>query len=127
MVRIKEEEDILRPECAAPSVLNLIASKWTVMVMHVLRHGVKRYSELTTAMPGITQKVLTATLRKLERNGIVERTVYPVVPPKVDYKLTKLGHELLHATEGMAEWAEGYSKQVTKAQLDYDNRSSTTA
>jgi DNA-binding HxlR family transcriptional regulator len=123
MVRVNEE-DILKPECAAPSVLNLIASKWTVMVMHVLRDDVKRYSELTSAMPGITQKVLTATLRKLERNGIVERTVYPVVPPKVDYKLTKLGYELLHATEGMAEWAESYSKEVTKAQLEYDNRNS---
>jgi DNA-binding HxlR family transcriptional regulator len=92
------------------------------MVMHALQKDTKRYSEITRTIPGITQKVLTDTLRKLERNGIVERIVYPVVPPKVEYRLTDLGHRLLATTEMFAIWAEDNGEQVMKSRNAYDKR-----
>jgi DNA-binding HxlR family transcriptional regulator len=92
------------------------------MVLHALQKDTKRYSEITRTIPGITQKVLTDTLRKLERNGIVERIVYPVVPPKVEYKLTDLGHRLLTTTEMLATWAENNGKQVMESRDAYDKR-----
>lgn len=119
MVR-KENVEIPNDVCSAPTVLSLIASKWTVMVMHALQRDTLRYSELSKAIPLITQKVLTDTLRKLERNGIIERAVYPVVPPKVEYKLTNLGAELLVATEVMAQWADDHIEAVWLAQKTYD-------
>jgi DNA-binding HxlR family transcriptional regulator len=114
MVRIQNNE------CSGPTVLNLIASKWTVMVMHALQQNTLRYSQLSKAIPLISQKVLTDTLRKLERNGIIVRTVYPVVPPKVEYKLTDLGTELLSVTEVMAHWADDHIEAVLQAQESYD-------
>ncbi|MDB5167678.1 MAG: transcriptional regulator, HxlR family [Candidatus Saccharibacteria bacterium] len=107
-------------ECSAPTVLSLIASKWTIMAMHALQKDTLRYSEISRAIPLISQKVLTDTLRKLERNGIIERTVYPVVPPKVEYKLTDLGTKLLLVTEVMAQWADDHIEAVWLAQKTYD-------
>jgi DNA-binding HxlR family transcriptional regulator len=120
MVRDKDET-ILQSDCSS-QVLSIIASRWTVMVMHALQTDTKRYSEITRTIPGITQKVLTDTLRKLERNGIVERIVYPVVPPKVEYKLTGLGHRLLTTTEMLAMWAEDNGEQVMESRNAYDKR-----
>jgi DNA-binding HxlR family transcriptional regulator len=120
MVRNKNET-ILQADCSS-QVLGIIASRWTVMVMHALQTDTKRYSEITRMIPGITQKVLTDTLRKLERNGIVERIVYPVVPPKVEYKLTVLGYRLLATTEMLALWAEDNGEQVMQSRNAYDKR-----
>jgi len=119
MVR-EENESILQSGCSSYLLLNIIASRWTVMVLHALKKDTKRYSAITRDIPGITQKVLTDTLRKLERNGIVERIVYPVVPPKVEYRLTDLGRSLFKTTEMMAEWAETYGKQVQESRDSYD-------
>ena len=121
MVR-EENNTILRSGCSAYLILNIIASRWTVMVLHALQQETMRYSDLTRAIPGITQKVLTDTLRKLERNGIVERTIHPVVPPKVEYKLTELGHSLFKTTEMMAQWAESNGEKVQKSRDLYDAR-----
>ena len=121
MVR-EEDNTILRSGCSAYLILNIIASRWTVMVLHALQQETMRYSDLTRAIPGITQKVLTDTLRKLERNGIVERTIHPVVPPKVEYKLTELGHSLFKTTEMMAQWAESNGEKVQKSRDLYDAR-----
>jgi DNA-binding HxlR family transcriptional regulator len=120
MVRDKNEAT-LQADCSS-QVLSIIASRWTVMVMHALQKDTKRYSEITRMIPGITQKVLTDTLRKLERNGIVERIVYPVVPPKVEYKLTDLGHKLLATTEMLATWAEDNGDHVMESRDAYDKR-----
>jgi DNA-binding HxlR family transcriptional regulator len=119
MVR-EENENILQAGCSSNLVLSIIASRWTVMVLHALQQDTKRYSDITRAIPGITQKVLTDTLRKLERNGIVERIVYPVVPPKVEYKLTDLGHTLFTTTEMLAVWAEANGHMVLQSRDLYD-------
>lgn len=121
MVR-EENNTILMASCPSYLVLSIIASRWTVMVLHALRQDTRRYSDITRAIPGITQKVLTDTLRKLERNGIVERTVYPVVPPKVEYKLTNLGQSLFKTTEMMAQWAESNGDEIKKSRDRYDNQ-----
>jgi DNA-binding HxlR family transcriptional regulator len=114
------QDSILQAGCSSHLVLSIIASRWTVMVLHALQQDTKRYSEITRAIPGITQKVLTDTLRKLERNGLVERIVYPVVPPKVEYKLTDLGHTLFDTTELLAQWAEANATRILESRDLYD-------
>ena len=103
-------------------ILNIIASKWAVHVIYVLHHNTKRFNEIRKALPDTTQKVLTETLRKLERNGIIERTLYPTIPPQVEYKLTSLGLELLPITESMSSWSTKYTDKVVNAQKAYDRR-----
>lgn len=103
-------------------LLDLIASKWTLLVLHALQSGTKRYSEIGRLTTGITQKVLTDTLRKLERNGIIERTIHPTVPIQVEYTLTPLGYKLLEISEVMAHWAENHSIEIIRAQKAYDRQ-----
>lgn len=105
-------------------VLDLIADKWTVLVIHRLAKGTLRHNELSRALGGISQKVLTQELRKLERNGIIVRTVYPVVPPKVEYALTGLGKKLLPLITSLAEWAEKHFDEVRKARSRFDVKTS---
>ena len=80
----------------------------------------KRHSELAKCLPGITQKVLTETLREMERTGIVERSVYPVVPPKVEYRLTEIGLELLKLSQEFASWFDAHHENIHKAKRIYD-------
>lgn len=107
--------NVLNAACPSRAVLDLIADKWTVLVIYALDGGVKRYSEIQRMISGITQKVLTATLRKLEQNGLVSRAVYPVVPPKVEYKLTSLGRSLTEILIVLTHWAEKHLDEVQKA------------
>lgn len=102
-------------------VLGLIASKWTILVMHALQQETKRFNEINKEVKGITEKVLTDTLRNLERDGIVKRVIHPVIPPKVEYKLTPLGLKLLNVTETMAQWADNHFKEVERAREEYDS------
>lgn len=106
-------------------LLELIGSKWTIPVMYSLQTETKRYNEIHKAVPHTTQKVLTGTLKQLERNGIIERTVHPTSPPKVDYRLTELGRELLGVTDTMAVWAGKNHAQILSAQKAYDSRKKT--
>ncbi len=101
--------------------LNLLVSKWTVSVIYELCHDTKRYSEIHKAIDGVTQKALTDTLRKMERNGLIERIIYPVIPPKVEYKLTALGLELHKMTGAMADWLETHVEELDRAQNAYDS------
>ena len=117
---LDENEIMLCSGYMSQTVLAIIASRWTVLVMNALQSDTRRYSELTKILKGITQKVLTETLRKLERDGIVERKVYPVVPPRTEYKLTPLGLSLLEATDRMAQWAVRHSDEVASAREAYD-------
>ena len=94
MEPIKQNE-LCKEGCTSREVLAIIASKWTVLIIHRLSKATMRHNELSRALGGISQKVLTQELRKLERNGIIVRTIYPVVPPKVEYGLTTLGKNLL--------------------------------
>lgn len=111
--------NVLNATCPSREVLELIADKWTVLVIYALDGDVKRYSEIQRSVSGVTQKVLTATLRKLERNGLVSRTVYPVVPPKVEYKLTPLGRSLTEILMELTHWAEKHLDKVQKARKQF--------
>src|SRR5437762_10969982 len=91
MAKTPSPPSVLEPQCPSRLVLDRIADKWTALVIQILARGTMRYAELQRAIGGISQKMLTQTLRSLERDGLVQRKVYPVVPPKVEYSLTKLG------------------------------------
>ncbi len=92
--------------------LELIADKWAVIVIVALMGGTRRYGEVQRQVTGISQKMLTQTLRKLERDGLVRRTVYAVIPPKVEYALTPLGETLVDPLNAMCRWAEEYYPAV---------------
>ena len=116
------EYDICKPDCPSREVLDLIANKWTVRVLHILNRQTLRYNELKRKIPGISQKVLTGVLRNLEESGIITRTVYPVIPPKVEYTITKLGATLLVSIESLQQWAEAHIPEVQKAREVYRNK-----
>src|ERR1700704_176059 len=100
-------------------VLARVGDKWSVLVITLLGEGTMRFSELHRSIEGISQRMLTLTLRQLERDGLVERVVYPVVPPRVDYSLTALGRTLLAPLVGVAMWAESHRTDIEGARLDY--------
>lgn len=95
--------------CPVSRTLNIIGGKWKPLILYHLREGVCRNGELRRVMPEITQKVLTQQLRELEDDGLVERKVYPVVPPRVDYNLTQLGKSLEPVLDAMAAWGTTYA------------------
>jgi DNA-binding HxlR family transcriptional regulator len=108
--------------CRAREVLERIGDKWTLYVVHVLGGGTKRFSELQREIDGVTPRMLTATVRNLERDGLVTRTVYPVVPPRVEYALTRAGDTLLVAVTPLVEWAAGHLGEIDRARRLYDAR-----
>ena len=93
-------------------MFDLIGDRWTSTVLFVISDGVKRYSELQRQIPDVTKKMLTQTLRTLERDGLIERTVYPVIPPKTEYRLTPLGLRFLEPIAALAEWAKFHQKDL---------------
>jgi len=96
-------------------VLERIADKWTALVIQILARGTMRYAALQREIGGISQKMLTQTLRSLERDGLVRRTVHPVVPPKVEYSLTRLGRTLIEPLQALCRWSE---KHLTELQAN---------
>lgn len=108
-------------DCRAVSdILQRIGDKWSLLVVRRLGDGPMRFNELRAAIGGISQKMLTVTLRTLERDGFVTRTVYPTIPPRVDYELTELGRELEIPVRGLAEWAIANSARINEARARYD-------
>ncbi len=99
--------------------IDAISGKWTVLIVHILSGKTMRHSELQRAVGGISQKVLTETLRELERNGIVARRVYPVVPPRVEYSLTPLGRSLTRVLDEVCLWARKHYLEVGQAREQY--------
>jgi DNA-binding HxlR family transcriptional regulator len=95
-------------------VLDRIGDKWTVLVISTLGTGPVRYSDLLASVPGISQRMLTVTLKQLERDGLVTRTAYPEVPPRVEYELTDLGRSLLEAVITLAGWAATHHDEVAR-------------
>jgi len=95
-------------------VVSLLADKWTIPVIHSLARGTKRTGELRRALPGVSQKMLTQTLRTLEERGIVERRVYAVVPPRVDYRLTTIGESLNVPLQGLCDWLADHGKVLER-------------
>jgi DNA-binding HxlR family transcriptional regulator len=108
-------------DCRAVSeILQRVGDKWTVLVVGKLGKGRMRFSELRTAVGGISQKMLTTTLRGLERDGFVTRTQYPTIPPRVEYELTDLGFELLEPVHALGEWARKNTARVNEARQKFD-------
>ena len=108
-------------DCRAVSeILQRIGDKWSVLVVSRLGDGPMRFNELRYAIGGISQKMLTTTLRGLERDGFVTRTVYPTTPPRVDYELTDLGCELLEPVNKLGEWARKNTGRVNAARARFD-------
>lgn len=106
--------------CPTRLMLNRIADKWTVLVLGLLESETKRFSTLQREIGGISQKMLTQTLRGLERDGLIARTVYPEVPPRVEYKITPLGNTLVGLLAALRDWSETHMDEVLQAQRDYD-------
>jgi DNA-binding HxlR family transcriptional regulator len=108
-------------DCRAVSaVLQRVGDKWTVLVVSRLGAGPMRFNELRAAVGGISQKMLTTTLRALERDGFVTRTVFPTIPPRVDYELTDLGRELLVPVQALGDWALKNMARVEAARERFD-------
>ena len=103
---------VLEPQCPSRLVLERIADKWTALVIQILARGTMRYAELQRAIGGISQKMLTQTLRSLERDGLVQRKVHPVVPPKVEYSLTRLGRTLIEPLHELCRWSEKHLAEL---------------
>lgn len=101
-------------------VLSRVGDKWSVLVIALLSHGPLRFSELYRAVEGISHRMLTLTLRQLERDGLVTRTVFPTVPPRVDYELSPLGMTLIEPVMALAEWAEHHRADIEAARTTFD-------
>jgi DNA-binding HxlR family transcriptional regulator len=114
--------DIFNDRCPTRMVLERLADKWTVLIVGQLAHGTRRFGELRREIRGISPKVLTQTLRTLERDGLVVRRVYASVPPKVEYTLTPLGRTLIVLVENIRNWAETHIESVLAAQQSFDQR-----
>lgn len=101
-------------------VLARIGDKWTVYVVRLLSGGAMRFNEIKRAIPAISQRMLTLTLRGLERDGLVTRTIYPTIPPRVDYELTDLGRTLIATLGALGDWAISNRPKVEKARVAFD-------
>jgi DNA-binding HxlR family transcriptional regulator len=108
--------------CAIRDLLDRLADKWSLLVVELLGEGTKRFSELRREIDGISQRMLTRTLRQLERDGLVAREVHPVVPPRVDYSLTPLGATLLDAVQPLVAWTRAHRDEIASARDTYDTR-----
>ena len=111
---LDHDPDVLR------SVLDRVGDKWSVQVVVQMGEGPKRFNELRRSVTGISQRMLTLTLRSLERDGLVTRTVYPTIPPRVDYQLTGLGCSLLKTVRGLGEWAIANRDEILEARRRFD-------
>jgi DNA-binding HxlR family transcriptional regulator len=106
--------------CEIRDLLDRLGDKWSLLVVELLGGGTRRFSELRRDIDGISQRMLTLTLRQLERDGLVTRTVHPVVPPRVDYDLTRLGASLLDAVAPLVDWARFHREDIAAARAGYD-------
>jgi DNA-binding HxlR family transcriptional regulator len=109
-------------ECEVREILARIWDKWSLAVVWRLGEGPYRFSELRKAIEGISERMLTVTLRRLERDGLVGRTVFPMVPPRVEYQLTEMGKSLLATVSGLFRWTDDHVEMITGARAAYDSR-----
>lgn len=114
-----------RNDCEVRQILDRIAGKWSLLTIALLDGGPRRFSELQRLIEGISQRMLSVTLRQLERDGLVTRTVYAVVPPRVDYELTRLGSTLLETAQAIVAWTEEHQAEVAAARSEYDDRAAS--
>ena len=117
----KHGVDSVAPSCRpVTDILARVGDKWSVMIVMLLAPGPRRFNEMRRAINGISQRMLTLTLRGLERDGLVTRTVFPTIPPRVDYELTELGQSLRKPIEALGEWAFTNRPQVEAARARFD-------
>jgi DNA-binding HxlR family transcriptional regulator len=115
----------VRENCEVRQILDRVADKWSLLVVSLLKRDTMRFTELKRAIEGISQRMLTVTLRNLERDGLVRRTVYPEVPPRVDYQLTPMGCTLLGTIEALVRWTEEHQAEIVRARAQFDAQATT--
>ncbi|MBU2709307.1 helix-turn-helix transcriptional regulator [Zooshikella marina] len=109
-------------DCPIRDVVAQIGDKWSILILFSLVGGADRFNSLKSRIEGISQRMLTQTLRELERDGFVKRTVYPEVPTKVEYELTELGKGLTKSVWGLVSWADKHHDEIRAARHNYDNK-----
>ncbi|WP_054024605.1 winged helix-turn-helix transcriptional regulator [Bacillus sp. FJAT-28004] len=114
------QPDISITACSYNKVLEIIANKWSALVIYALEDGIIRYGEISRRIDGISKKMLTQTLRQLERDGLVQRDITPSVPPIVEYSLTSLGESLLQPLSALKQWTRTNYSLVEMARLSFD-------
>ncbi|HEY7940503.1 MAG TPA: helix-turn-helix domain-containing protein [Candidatus Limnocylindrales bacterium] len=119
---LDDRRDVRVDNCRARDVLDRIGDKWSVYVIGLLGDGPRRFTDLLRTIDGISQRMLTVTLRGLERDGLVTRRVYPVVPPRVEYDLSPSGHTLLLTVRQLIDWADEHTGDIDAARARYDAR-----
>lgn len=114
--------DAMLAACPTRNVLATIGNKWTALLVHALADGPRRHGQLRTVVAGVSQKMLTQTLRELERDGLVTREVTPTVPVRVDYALTPLGRSLVPLLRALKDWSETHIEEIFAARDEFDTR-----
>ncbi len=109
--------------CPAETAISLLGSKWKLLILRELFKGMRRFGELSRNVPGISQKMLTQQLRQMEEDGLVNRKIYPEVPPRVEYSLTEIGSSLKPVLDAMHKWGAKYMMQIGKAEACKPKRS----
>jgi DNA-binding HxlR family transcriptional regulator len=118
------DSDVFLADCPARLAVEIIADKWSVVVIYALCNGPRRPGEMIERIGGISKKMLTQTLRRLQRHGLVDRRAYAEVPPRVEYSLTPLGDTLVEPIVVLTRWAEGYGEAVADAQEAFESQTS---
>ncbi|GAA3150549.1 MULTISPECIES: winged helix-turn-helix transcriptional regulator [Nonomuraea] len=113
--------DLRRADSLAREIFSDVANKWALLIIEALGDRTLRFSELRTQVQGISHKMLTQNLRMLERNGLVERRVYPTVPPRVEYTLTEAGRGLQATVDAMCDWTQRFLNHIESARTHFDN------
>jgi DNA-binding HxlR family transcriptional regulator len=116
--------DVMAAACPTRQVIGRVGDKWSLLVLYALATGTKRFSQLRSEVEGISQKMLTQTLKAMERDGMVHRHAYATIPPKVEYSLTSLGQSLGSAVAVVRQWAYAHMDEITAARETYDQRAS---
>ncbi|MFJ7628219.1 winged helix-turn-helix transcriptional regulator [Streptomyces sp. NPDC097595] len=120
-------DQVINEACPLTEVLDRVAGKWSIGILVAAAHGPVRFTELERTITGISRRMLTLNLRKLERDGLLIRTVYPTVPPKVEYSLTPMARELHATLTGLVGWAERHRADITAARAAFDAGSAAGA
>lgn len=116
---IKVRKPLIDEDCATRNILDRVGDKWSVYIVVTLSEGPRRFNEMKRAIEGISQRMLTRTLRGLERDGLITRTAFPTIPPRVDYELTALGRTLLVPITALKTWADESQEAIKLARAAY--------
>lgn len=110
----------MREDCNVRQILDRVADKWSLLVIALLAEKTMRFGELVREIDGVSKKMLTVTLRNLERDGLIHREMFPEIPPRVEYRLSPLGHTLLGTIQSLVGWVEEHQTQVAQARASFD-------